>query len=46
MRAWTTSPPSNPDRPEIERRATVVLWMTLAAGLAVMVVAGVLALTL
>jgi hypothetical protein len=40
-----TSPSYNPDRPEIERRGNVVFWVTLAAGLAVVVLCVILPLT-
>ncbi len=40
------SPSYNPDRPEIERRGNIVFWVTLAAGLAVVVLCVALTLTL
>jgi hypothetical protein len=41
-RRWSATP--NPDRPEIERQGRLVLWMTLGAALAIVILAAVLAL--
>lgn len=44
-RRWR-APPPNPDRPQIERQGNLMFWVTLAAALAIVVIAVVLGLVI
>lgn len=39
-------PPENPDRPRIERQGNLMFWVTLAAGVAILVIAVVLSIVI